>query len=77
MVISMDGQGVKPFALIHDAIELRVKKIELDRVNLVVAEMVDCDIDPKLDVSISIGSNWQDMKEIEGIVNGKPLGKAN
>ena len=70
-------EGVKPFALIHDAIELRVQKTQLEKVNLVVAEMVDFDINPKLDVSISIGSNWQDMKEIEGIVNGYPIGKAN
>ena len=59
--------GVLPFALIHDAIELRVKKNSLYKVQQIIREMVAFDVRPNLVVSIEYGRNWQDMVEVEDI----------
>ena len=57
-------EGVKPFALIHDAIELRVDKKHIYKVKFIVEEMVAFDIVPNLVVDVAYGTNWQDMKPV-------------
>lgn len=59
---------IKPFAIIHDAIDAYVHKDHLKDLDILVNCMVEWDIDPKLtvDVQISKDGTWQNMEKFTG-----------
>ena len=59
------SEYVKPFAIIHDAIEYRVRVDHLREVHKIMQCMVDvADIDPSLTVDLVCGTNWQDLEPV-------------
>ena len=65
LLSSDSSQFVKPFAIIHDAIEYRVPYEELPEVKKIMECMVSvANINPPLTVDLSCGTNWQDLKPV-------------
>lgn len=60
-----DWEGMQPFAIIHDAIESRVRSDMLWKVPELMRIMADFPVNPKFTVDIEAGVNWQDLYEVK------------
>ena len=62
---SQSSENVKPFAIIHDAIEYRIRVEHLQEAKHIMQCMVEvADINPPLTVDLMCGTNWQDLKPV-------------
>lgn len=61
-------EGVKPFAIIHDAIDGYVHRSHLDKIPKLMRIMTDFDVRPSLTVDLEFSSTtWQDMQHVNDV----------